>query len=246
MYSLFKGLVLALFKAPKEPPPPPAGAHASVEVFRASPRFLTYRLLGLLIGAGILAIVAIGFTIGAIAGETELLVGAVLAVVFGVPALALAYFLIHLDYDLRYYVFTDRSLRVREGAWTVQEKTLTYANVQNLNVHQGPLQRLFGIRDLRVDTAGGGGMKKDGKTMGKGHNVTIAGVENARELRDRILAHMRTAGAGSGLGDPDDETAGEGLGGASVLAALRSVADEARALRAAAAGPVSGPPAGSA
>ncbi len=234
MYTLFKGLILALFKAPTEPPPAPAGAHASVQVFRASPRFLAYRMLGLMIGAGVLALVAVGFTIGAIAGEAELLVGAVLAVVFGGAALSLAYFLIHLDYDLRYYVFTDRSLRVREGAWTVQEKTLTYANVQNLHVRQGPLQRLFGIRDLRVDTAGGGGAMSDGKSMGKGHNVTVAGVENARELRDRVLAHMRTAGQGSGLGDPDDETGGRGLADAAVLEALRAVAAEARALREAA------------
>ena len=43
------------------------------------------------------------------------------------PPLGLAYFLIHLDYDLRYYVVTDRSARVREGAWTVHELTLSYA-----------------------------------------------------------------------------------------------------------------------
>jgi len=238
MYALLKGLVLALFKAPTEPPPPPAGAHASVEVFRASPRFLAYRMLGLVIGAGIVVLAAVAFAIAALAsGEGELLLGSGLLVAIGGSALGLAYFLIHLDYDLRYYVFTDRSLRVREGAWTVQEKTLTYANVQNLHIHQGPLQRLFGIRDLRVDTAGGGGMMKDGKTMGKGHNVTVAGVENARELRDRVLVHMRTAGTGSGLGDPDDETAGAGLADPAVLAALRAVAAEARALREAAASP---------
>jgi len=231
VYTLLKGLVLALFKAPMEPPPPPAGAHGSVEVFRASPKYLTYKLLGLLIGAVVLAAVVAGFTIGGLVGDPELFVGAVLALVFGGAALSLGYFLIHLDYDLRYYVFTDRSLRVREGAWTVQEKTLTYANVQNLHLHQGPLQRLFGIRDLRVDTAGGGGTMKDGKTMGKGHNVTVAGVENARELRDQVLTHMRTAGKGSGLGDPDDETGGGGLADPAVLAALRAVAAEARALR---------------
>jgi membrane protein YdbS with pleckstrin-like domain len=231
VYTVLKGLVLALFKAPQEPPPPPAGAHGSVEVFRASPKYLTYRLLGLMIGAMAVVAVTLGFAIGGLVHDPELFIGAALAVVFGGGAISLAYFLIHLDYDLRYYVFTDRSLRVREGAWTVQEKTLTYANVQNLHLHQGPLQRLFGIRDLRVDTAGGGGAMKDGKTMGKGHNVTVAGVENARELRDRVLAHMRTAGRGSGLGDPDDEIGGGDLADPAVLEALRAVAAEARALR---------------
>ena len=47
LYAATKGLVLSIFRAPSEAPEPPSGAHAAVEVFRASPRFLTYRLLGL-------------------------------------------------------------------------------------------------------------------------------------------------------------------------------------------------------
>ncbi len=235
MYRVLRGLVLALFKAPTEPPPAPAGAHTSVEIFRASPRFLVYRLVGLAIGVAALAAASLALLVGAlVSGEFEPLLAAILLAVAGSGAICLIYFLIHLDYDLRYYVFTDRSLRVREGAWTVQEKTLTYANVQNLRVVQGPLQRAFGIRDLRVDAAGGGGTQKDGKGMGKGHNVSIAGIENAIELRDRILAHMKSMGTGSGLGDPDDEIAGGGLAAPEVLAELRELAAAARSFRAAA------------
>ena len=89
-----------------------------------------------------------------------------------------------------------------------------------------------------LDAAGGGGMQGDGKTLGKGHNVSVAGVENAIELRDRILAHMKTAGTGSGLGDPDDETGGGALvtpARPEVLTALREIAGAARALHQAAA-----------
>ena len=39
----------------------------------------------------------------------------------------------------------------------VLETTITFENIQNVTVQQGPLQRLFGIADVRVDTAGGGG-----------------------------------------------------------------------------------------
>jgi uncharacterized membrane protein YdbT with pleckstrin-like domain len=231
VYTLFKSLVLAAFKAPKEPPPAPGGTHSSVEVFRASPRFLAYRLIGLAIGAMVIATLSLALFVGAFASQELALLGiAIPLTVVGGALICLAYLLIHLDYDLRYYVFTDRSLRVREGAWTVQEKTLTYANVQNLRVVQGPLQRLFGIRDLRVDTAGGGGVQSDGKTMGKGHNVSVAGVENAIELRDRILAHMKAKRLGSGLGDPDDEE-GAALASPEVLDALRGVAAAASALR---------------
>ena len=42
------------------------------------------------------------------------------------PLLLVVWFLLRVDYDLRYYVVTDRSLRVREGAWNVREMTITY------------------------------------------------------------------------------------------------------------------------
>lgn len=233
MYRLFRGPVLALFRAPTGEPTPPGGAHAKVEIFRASPRFLTYRLLGL--GIGVLGVLAIGgvFTVGGLAsGEPEVALAAIAVSALCLFICTIGYLSIHLDYDLRYYVFTERSLRVREGAWIVKEKTITYANVQNLHVRQGPLQRLFGIKDLRIDTAGGGGAAPgSGKSGGHAHSITVAGVENAAELRDRILDHIKRLGAGSGLGDPDDEERpARGTGTDPLHEALEGVADAARRL----------------
>ena len=237
LYRATKGLVLRLFRAPSEPPEAPTGEHASVEVFRASPSFLTYQLLGLLLfslflGAGFLV-----FLVVAVVEEPGFAFFAGGLLLFGLPLLALRYFLVHLDYDLRYYVVTDRSVRVREGAWTVREKTLTYANVQNLRVSQGPLQRVFGIRDLHISAAGGGGVSPDGKTAGAGHSVVVAGVENASELRDRIQDHLRLYRGGAGLGDPDDERdrgPEPALTSPEVLAELGRMREAARGLRAAA------------
>ena len=56
LYEACKGLVLAVMKTPGEPPEAPAGSHASVQVFRASPRYLSYRLLGFWIGMGCLGL----------------------------------------------------------------------------------------------------------------------------------------------------------------------------------------------
>jgi len=63
----------------------------------------------------------------------------------------------------------------------------------------------------------------------------MAGIENAREIRDRILAHLRAHGGGTGLGDLDDHAdhhapAAAG-GGSSLLDAIRDVRDAAHALR---------------
>ena len=86
-----------------------------------------------------------------------------LGVVLALPFLALmflpdifAYVGIHLRYDTTWYVLTDRSLRIRRGIMTIHETTISFENVQNVEVTQGPLQRYFGIADVLVTTAGGG------------------------------------------------------------------------------------------
>lgn len=236
MYAPLKALALRLLKAPTEPPELPAGTHASAQVFRASPRFLTYRLLGVAIGAvGGLIGLFVGGVVSLVEQEVVGIVLVVLAVVPFAVGLVFAYFAVRIDFDLRYYIVTDRSLRVREGAVIVKEMTITHANVQNLRVVQGPLLRLFDIWNLKVDTAGGGGATAEGG--GTSHSIQMAGIENAHEVRDLILSHLRQrGGGGTGLGDPDDEDEdGEAASAsADVLAALRDVRDSAARLRAAA------------
>lgn len=241
VYEPTKSLALRLLRVPDAPPDPPAGSHASVRVFRASPRYLRYRLFR--IGIGLVpAIVFEGIAaIGALAAGG--LGGHLLAAFLGmllVATAALAVFVARVEYDVRYYVVTDRSLRVRSGAWTVREMTITYANVQNLRVVQGPVQRLFGISDVAVDTAGGGGAVAQGSQHAIGHRVEIAGIENPGEIRDLVLAHLRAHAAGTGLGDVDDVSAPRHAvpavaGSPEFLQALRELRDAARALRNAAA-----------
>ena len=206
LYAALKGPLLALLRAPQGPPEAPAGSHASVRVFRASPRFLSYRLLRLRLATGLLLLLVAAFLLGAIVQhDGGTLSIATLLAALGLPALFAISFLCRIDYDLRFYLVTDRSLRVREGAWTVKEMTITYANVQNLRVVQGPLMQLFGIWDLRVDVAGGGARRKQSPHEESGHHVSVAGIEDAHALRDLVLGYLRAARVGAGLGDPDDE-----------------------------------------
>jgi membrane protein YdbS with pleckstrin-like domain len=205
MYTLFKSLVLRLMKAPTEPPDPPVGSHDSVLIYRASPGFLTYSLLLfylLSLLSYLLPLLLVG--IGLINREMPpLIIGLCIAPVLAAAQLFI-YFGIRIDYDMRYYIVTDRSLRVREGALVVKEKTISYANVQNMRVVQGPLLRYFGIWHLKVDTAGGGAVEKGQPGTGA-HQVQMAGIENAHEVRDLILMHVKERGAGTGLGDVDDD-----------------------------------------
>ena len=204
MYAFLKDIALRAMKAPPEPPDPPAGSHGAVDVYRASPKFLSYRLLGFWIGFTALWLVTWGMIVsGPLVGEVSLIVlGIALAVLLAAVQFCV-YFAIRIDYDMRYYIVTDRSLRIREGAFIVKEKTITFANVQNLRVVQGPLLRLFGIWHLEVDTAGGGGTQK-GQAEKLAHRVQMAGIENAHAVRDSIREHLLLRGTSAGLGDVDD------------------------------------------
>lgn len=120
-----------------------------------------------------------------------------------------SYAVIRIDWEMRWYMTTDRSVRIREGTWSVREKTLTLTNVQNVQVVQNPLQRLLGIADVKVRTAGGGD-RTSSEGHGEGeqakllHIAVFRHVEDAPAIRDLILDRLRSAKS-AGLGDPDDE-----------------------------------------
>lgn len=108
-----------------------------------------------------------------------------------------------LDYRQRWYMVTDRSLRLRWGVMTVHESTMSFANLQQVAVHQGPLERLLGLWDVEVVSAGGGSGKVDEDEKDSMHRVVFQGVEDGAEIRDIILARLRLFRE-VGLGDPDD------------------------------------------
>ncbi len=152
------------------------------------------------------------------------------------------YALRRLDYEMRWYVVTDRSLRIRTGVWNVQELTMSFANLQQVAVTQGPLQRLLGLADVRVQSAGGGSERpgqKHGESLHTGH---FHGVEHATEIRDLILERLKRFRE-TGLGDPDESRhatlptptapAMARAGNGELVTAARELAAEARALRAA-------------
>ena len=240
MRDALEGLIKRLLRVPPEPHAP-GGAPGSLRLFRAAPAFLRYRLLGWGIGQG-------AALLGTVAGVVSLrlfvpglpqalFILELLAISFFMFQLPVSFLMILLDYEYRWYMVTDRSLRIREGVVKVQEKTMTFSNVQNVSIRQGPMQRMFGISDVEVRTAGGGEASGGGKDQqGVSDNLHLGyfrGVDNAGEIRDTILAHLKRLRTG-GLGDPDEPAIGEleSIADAGqVLDAGRQVLAEARALR---------------
>jgi membrane protein YdbS with pleckstrin-like domain len=246
MLDALRPLILRVFRVP-DAPATPRGEH--VRVFRASHNYYRYNLLrwalkqaGALIGVffGLAFIRALPETVpGAAMGWIRF--GEAVAITGFVLQLPFTYAMLRLDFQMRWYVVGERSLRIREGLATVREQTMTFANIQNMSIRQGPLQRLLGIADLEVRTAGGGSGEGSGGKPGHGsgqmHVGTFRGVDDAAQIRDAIrerVRHFRDAG----LGDPDDAAAppppasAQPAAESPALLAAREVLAAARALRA--------------
>lgn len=257
MYERLKEVLLRALKVPPEPHAP-AGSPGSVKVFRAGKNYYRYKLVlwairqvGAVIGA-IVVLVSVSEAIeqgsakakakleakpdrAFIArhfdtGRTVFEILEIAGVGFLLAQMPFTFAAVRLDYEMRWYVTTDRSLRIREGIVTVREMTLTFGNVQNVSVRQGPLQRLLGLADVVVETAGGGGGRSsDPHEAGPSlHEGYLRGVDNAEAVRDAILERLRRL-KDAGLGDPEDPAAETER--IDDVQAAREVLEEVRALR---------------
>lgn len=190
-------LFLPLLKLELGPPHLPEGT-SLVRSLKPSERWLAYRYLQTLfrflnqfIGVGI-AVIAVMAKL-----KDWGVVVAITMVVFQGFAIGLALVTTRVDFELRHYLVGDRSLRVVQGAWKREEATLSYANVQNIEVTQGPLERFFGFKSLIISTAGAD------TTPGaeNSHLVTLVGLEEADDVRALILNMLRGQ-RDAGLGEP--------------------------------------------
>jgi uncharacterized membrane protein YdbT with pleckstrin-like domain len=133
---------------------------------------------------------------------------------------------------------TDRSLRVREGVVRVREMTVSFANIQDVAVTQGPIERMLGLSNVRVTTAGGGGHTQ-GKQAGPNlHQAWFRGIDNAEEVKTLILDRLRAL-KDSGLGHREEQSmaVAPAVAPTAVRDALQAVLEEARGLRQAASRP---------
>jgi len=243
MYSSFRQFCEQLLRIPPEPEPPP-GDEAQTRLFRAAHKYYQYLLVLWALKTALTVLITLVVLLGPMAamfanwahlGQPVKVLFFVAEVVGLVVALGSAVFrlaFVRLDFDKRWYVVTDRSLRVREGIVQVREATVTFANIQNISISQGPLQRWLGISDLRVDTAGGGGAEARGAHgMPNLHTVWFRGVDNANEIKELMQRRLRQL-KDAGLGDHEERAGQTGPKVSSeLLAALRAVRAEAEALR---------------
>lgn len=240
MYKQFRDFAECLLKIPHDPTPPPGDEH-SARVFRAAPAYLKYKTVVWAIGVAASLFFGVVFLGGmnlALLNDRsappilKAIIFTISSVVFLLIVLraVFAFAVLRLDFEKRWYVVTDRSLRIREGVINVREMTVMFANIQNIAVVQGPIQRPLGIADLQVETAGGGGAHANQEQLGPNlHTAWFRGIDNAEEVKLLIQDRLRAL-KDSGLGHHEEmHHAAEPA--PAFLNALQAVHMEARALR---------------
>lgn len=233
IYKGLWGVLVRWFKVPDRPPTLPTLPGETAESFQPSEGFLRYLKFQFWV---LLIVIDLAIFLGWLVLTVAL---PWLGILLAVPALliavvpdVLAYIAIHLRYDTTWYVLTSRSLRIRRGIWIIHETTITFENVQNVEVRQGPLQRYFEIADVHVETAGGGAKVQSGQgsLAASGHQGIIEGVHDAARIRDLILSRLRLSRS-AGLGDEATLAASGPSWTAEHVAVLREIRDAVRALR---------------
>ena len=128
--------------------------------------------------------------------------------------MALRYFRFH---TLR-YVFDDEGVTMRWGVLFRREVSLTYARIQDLHLVSNVVERWLGLGRIQVQTASGSASAE----------MTIEGLRDFEDLRNRLYARMRGAGPVS----PSEN--GQGMSSdalAEVASAIREAAAELRRVR---------------
>ncbi len=75
---------------------------------------------------------------------------------------------------------TTNAVEIRKGVFFRKESTIPLNRITDVRLHDGPVMRYFGLRGLRLETAG-----QAGQTAGS--EGDLVGVVDAVEFRDRIL-----------------------------------------------------------
>lgn len=220
-------LFLPLLKLKLTPPHLPEGV-TLVRHLRPAEAWLGLKYAGALIGTLLqLFVLAAAFAGALVAQKTEAIIALGLVIALLLFVIAFTLVTTRIDFELRHYLIGDRSLRVSQGALVRREVTLSYANVQNIEVLQGPLERLFGIKSVTVSTAGGSAVPGQHDS----HQAVIAGITDADAVRELILGMVKQQ-RDAGLGEAQHATHGADGLDPKLLAEVR---DAAVALRDAAA-----------
>ena len=96
---------------------------------------------------------------------------------------------------------TTRAVEIRKGVFFRKESTIPLNRITDVRLHDDPLMRHYGMRGLKVETAGQSGQSS-------GSEGDLVGVIDAVEFRDAILRQREAALGGEASPAPAQPPAG--------------------------------------
>ena len=231
---------------------PPVERVASGKIFRPSKAFLRKEMIKVVV-AGIIiwGLVMIGFlSVGLLVASSDSAeipdygrfvswcMGPlstwtwVLNLLWMLPALILLpYYVRSIEYSVKAESGeTMPEIYVKKGVVTVTRKHVPFRTITNISSNAGPFDRLFGIGNVEIETAGYSGSSKTGP------EEKLEGVVFYEEVRDFILNELRRFKApyttGTEVVYPEEEPVPRGPGlDDEILITLREIRDLLRGMR---------------
>ncbi|WP_421909973.1 PH domain-containing protein [Methanolacinia petrolearia] len=100
------------------------------------------------------------------------------------------------------YHLNETEMTWKRGVWFRQTGIVPYNRITNVDIVQGPLMRIFGISNLRIQTAGYSAQNVA--------EIRITGIEEPEPLREMIMGFVRSRGpAAAATGGDDSESSGQ-------------------------------------
>lgn len=104
--------------------------------------------------------------------------------IIGIPLLVIAWpaaaWYWRLYYQHLSVSLTTRELKVHRGILVREDKSIPLEKITDLAVYEGPVMRWFGLKGIKVETAG--------QSSGTAALVSIVGIDDTDGFRDRVLA----------------------------------------------------------
>jgi uncharacterized membrane protein YdbT with pleckstrin-like domain len=91
------------------------------------------------------------------------------------------FYYIELKYKSYYYMITESEIIFRKGIINTVKNVVPFRDIQNLNIEKNILERILGIINLRIETAGANATESE---------IMIPGIEYDNEIVDRIRKRM--------------------------------------------------------
>ena len=82
------------------------------------------------------------------------------------------------------YAIEEEAVRGKKGVFWSRHVTVPYTKITNVDVSQGPVQRLYKIGTVHVQTAGAGGQQ------GARAELLILGVKDLNEIKNAIMKRV--------------------------------------------------------